>query len=108
MHEITSTEVSIGIRSNSGIDLGLLFKSELTLASEKLERNNENWKYLSKTKFYKSSDSNLIRLLTMSSFSQTFHDFQLDDDNQEKNIDAFLNGGVIDIRISFTVSNFNF
>lgn len=104
VHEITNTEITIGVTSNSGIDLGLLFKSELTLASEKLERNAEKWKFLYNTRFYKSGDPNTIRLITMSSYSQTFHDFMLDDDNKDKSLDSFLDGGSIHINIGFTVN----
>lgn len=104
VHEITNTQLTIGVTSNSGIDLGLLFKSELTLNSEKLDFDqNEKWKFLYNTKFYKESNPHTIRLVTMSSYSQTFHDFMLDDDYKDKSFDNFLDGGSIHINLGFTV-----
>lgn len=40
----------------------------------------------------------------MSSYSQIFHDFILDDENKVKALDTFLDGGKIEINIHFTVS----
>ena len=87
------------MQGNSGLDLGLLFSSELTLASAPLNISESKWRFLQNTTLIKQSSKDQIRIVTMSSYSQMFHEFILDDDAKVKTLDSLLNGGQIQIEI---------
>jgi len=102
--KIESSRVEIGISTNKGVYLGNIFSSSMMLSSDERDSKDKKWSFIEKSKIYKDISPNRIRIVKMSSFSQTYHDLgQTDQISQEVNLANDLDGGKIKITVSFDV-----
>lgn len=116
--EIIGSSIDISLISRENHIIGVLFSSQMMISSTQAEISKpdsyckflRNIRYIDPRRF-NFVNNKLFKNIKMSSYSQTLHDLNLRDDFQYNGDEKFfnmINGGSLEIKISFMVSILHF